>query len=239
MANHFFKFKQFTVYQDLCAMKVCTDACLFGAWVVNYLQKKQPASILDIGTGTGLLTMMLAQHTSASINAIEIEDDAAGQAQFNFSQCPWENRIRLIRGDVKELKLNEGIDYDFIISNPPFFENDLPSNIYKKDVAHHSKALTFKELIYSISNLLNKGGQFAILVPFNRNNYFIEEAEKVGFYVEKVTHVKQTTKHDFFRSMLIFSSYAQKTEKNELCIKDKNDYTFQFKELLSSYYLPF
>ena len=239
MANHYFKFKQFTVYQDQCAMKVCTDACLFGAWVVNYLKNKQPPSILDIGTGTGLLTMMLAQHTSASIDAIEIDEGASAQAQFNFSQSPWENRIHLINGDVKELNLNEGLSYDFIISNPPFFENDLPSNNHKKNIALHSKLLTFNELIDCISRLLNKNGQFALLVPYTRHQYLIEEASKAGFHAEKIAHVKQTTEHTYFRSMVVFSTNPQSTEKNDICIKDNHGYTATFKELLSSYYLPF
>jgi tRNA1Val (adenine37-N6)-methyltransferase len=239
MANHYFKFKQFTVYQDQCAMKVCTDACLFGAWVVDYLKDKQPPSILDIGTGTGLLTMMLAQQSTAKIDAIEIEEGASAQAQFNFSQSPWKNRLQLIRGDVKEYNLKGGLGYDFIISNPPFFENDLPSAIHQKNVALHSKALTFKELIDCISKLLNNNGQFAILVPYTRYQYLIKEAAKAGFHVDKVTHVKQTTQHDFFRSMLIFSTNTPLPEENEICIKDHNEYSTTFKELLSSYYLPF
>lgn len=239
MANHFFKFKQFTVYQDQCAMKVCTDACLFGAWVVDYLKDNQPPSILDIGTGTGLLTMMLAQHCSAKIDAIEIEEGASAQAQFNFSQSPWEKQLQLIRRDVKEFNLNGGLGYHFIISNPPFYENDLPSPVQNKNLALHSKALTFKELIDCISKLLNNDGQFAILVPYTRYQYLIEEAAKAGFHVNKVTHVKQTTQHDFFRSMLIFSTNTHLAEENEISIKDHNEYTSTFKELLSSYYLPF
>ena len=239
MGNHFFNFKQFTVYQDQCAMKVCTDACLFGSWVTNYIADNYLSAILDIGAGTGLLSLMIAQQSVHSIEAIEIEAAAAHQATNNFNQSPWSNQLKLIHGDVQDLFLKKEIQYDFIISNPPFFEHDLPSNNSNKNLALHSKALTLKELINSIENLLSSTGEFAILIPYVRFEYLVEIAQSKGYHLKKVTHVKQTTHHSFFRSMLIFSRKACLPEINEMSIKENNMYSTEFRQLLSSYYLQF
>lgn len=119
MSNSYFQFKQFIIHQDACAMKVCTDACLFGAWVANKVQKLKPNSVLDVGAGTGLLSLILAQKTDAIIHAVEIDDEAAKQAEDNFKSSPWSNRIKIINQPVQNIKITG--KYDFILSNPPFF----------------------------------------------------------------------------------------------------------------------
>lgn len=239
MPNHYFQFKEFTVYQDACAMKVCTDSCLFGAWVASLLRQQQPSvqQILDIGTGTGLLAMMLAQQVPATIDAVEIDEAAAHQASANFSASPWSSRLRVTQGAIQEFTATTDRKYDFIIINPPFFENDLQSGQENRNLALHSKALKLTELIKAIQQLLKPGGHFAILLPFLRCVYFKAAAEKAGFYPYKELRVKQTSSHDFFRSMLLFGQQTTTLIPKDLAIKDGTDYTSGFRELLAPYYL--
>jgi tRNA1Val (adenine37-N6)-methyltransferase len=239
MPNHYFQFKEFTVYQDACAMKVCTDSCLFGAWVASVLRQQRPPvqQILDIGTGTGLLALMLAQQVPAAIDAVEIDEAAAQQAAANFSAAPWSSRLKVLHSAIQELAKTTARQYDFIIINPPFFENDLQSGQGNRNLALHSKALKLTELIEAIQQLLKPDGYFAILLPFSRCTYFKTEAEKSGFYPNRELRVKQTTGHDFFRSMLLFSRQTSAIDPEDMAIKQGADYTNGFRELLAPYYL--
>jgi tRNA1Val (adenine37-N6)-methyltransferase len=241
MPNQFFQFKQFTIYQDHCAMKVCTDSCLFGAWVADYLEqeKNNQQNILDIGTGTGLLALMLAQKTNAIIDAVEIEEAASIQARNNFLASPWSSRLQVYNTPIQLFKTTNPNSYDFIICNPPFFENNLKTDNKLKNLALHSEALTLSELILQIQFHLNLNGQFAILLQFDRSNYFIAEALKLGFHIQVTINVKQTPNHPFFRSMMLFGNNSTSTITKELIIKENNEYTTDFSRLLTDYYLPF
>ena len=119
MSNNYFQFKQFTIHQDKCAMKVCTDACLFGAFVANEIQDKTINHILDIGAGTGLLSLMLAQKSNAAIDAVEIDKSTYEQAEENISQSSWKEKITVYNSGIADFYSN--YKYDLIISNPPFF----------------------------------------------------------------------------------------------------------------------
>ncbi len=167
MANNYFKFKQFTIQQGGCAMKVTTDACLFGAWVASNIQENlyYIKRILDIGTGTGLLSVMLAQQSPAYIDSVEIDTDAAQQAQTNFKGVLWQGGLKVYETAIQHFI---GKPYDFIITNPPFFDNDLKSDDVKRNLALHSSALSLEELLANITRLLLPTGQFAILLPFHR-----------------------------------------------------------------------
>ncbi|MFZ2783079.1 MAG: methyltransferase [Sediminibacterium sp.] len=241
MPNPYFHFKAFTIYQDACAMKVCTDSCLFGAWVAEYLQQQQPnvKNILDIGTGTGLLALMLAQQLPALVGAVEIDEAAAVQAAGNFSASPWSARLQVSHCSIQDFAAASPTRYDFIISNPPFFENDLQSGQENRNLALHSKALRLNELIGGIEQLLHPGGHFAVLIPFSRSAYFKAEAEKSGFYPFGEVRVRQTTGHGFFRSMLIFGKESAECITEDLAIKEGPGYTNGFRKLLTPYYLPF
>ena len=145
MANQYFQFKEFIIQQDACGMKVTTDGCLFGAWAASLIQSINPQQILDIGTGTGLLSLMLAQQTTATIDAVEIDEAAAVQANQNVASSKWKKQITIHQTNI--LNYSKNIQYDFIVTNPPFFVNDLRSNDAKRNLAMHSSHLSLIELL--------------------------------------------------------------------------------------------
>jgi tRNA1Val (adenine37-N6)-methyltransferase len=238
MSNTYFQFKQFTVEQERCAMKVCTDACLFGAYTATLIEegKLTATNILDIGTGTGLLSLMLAQKTPAQIDAVEIDKAAFYQARENFEESPWKERLKVFHSSI--LQFDSAKKYDCIISNPPFFEKDLKSDDDKKNAAKHDSTLTLQQLLEVVTKYLEDNGVFVVLLPYHRINYCIEEAEKAGLYLSKKVLVKQTPLHAWFRGMLFFSRQQTISTKEEISIRDKmGDYTNKFMDLLQDYYL--
>jgi tRNA1Val (adenine37-N6)-methyltransferase len=239
LANHYFKFKQFTIHQQMCAMKVTTDGCLFGAVCASIVLPEKPLlyNVLDIGAGTGLLSLMFAQqHPNAHITAVEIDTNAANQAAENFSNSPWNNRLNIKCSSIQEFSPSQ--PYDLIVSNPPFYENQLVSGTVNKDLAHHSSQLTLMELITLIKKLLTGEGQCMILMPYSREEETIAKSAVNELFVRKIVRVRQTPKHNFFRSILIFSQYLNDSaNKEELLIKDDTgEYSAAFKNLLSPYY---
>jgi tRNA1Val (adenine37-N6)-methyltransferase len=239
MPNPYFQFKQFRIQQDLCAMKVCTDACIQGALAAKMLsgETKKDLHILDIGTGTGLLTLMLAQQLRlAHFDAIEVNENAYLQAEKNFGFSPWQDRIKLFQGDVRHHSSDK--TYNFIICNPPFYENDLKSASVHKNQAMHATSLTQQELLISIKNNLADKGSFCVMYPYSRTNIFINKAAEFNFYPKEILQVKQSSEHPFFRSIIFFSSKQQSVTYEEFCIRDKaGDYTKEFIALLKPYYL--
>ncbi len=236
MPNNYFQFKKFTVYQDRCAMKVCTDACLFGAYIANAIKDMEVAGILDIGTGTGLLPLMLAQQTNAAIDTIEIDKAAYEQASDNIQQSPWAERITVFNEDVNDF--DEAKQYDLIISNPPFFEGDLKSVAANKNAAKHDTTLTLSQLLQSVKKHLHPGGLFAALLPYHRVNDCIAEAGNAGLFLSEKVLVKQTPSHNYFRGILIFSHHQMNIGAEEILIRDeKGNYSDQFIDLLKLYYL--
>lgn len=238
MANTFFKFKQFTVHQGLCAMKVCTDACIQGAFTAQYLVDKNTTvpAILDIGAGTGLLSLMLAQRIPATITAVELDPDAAQQALANFGASPWADRLSLTQTDVR--KMASGLQYDFIITNPPFYESALKSGHAQKDQAMHATHLSYKELIAAIDRLLSPSGEVCILLPYAVFEIFRELALVAGFQLREVLYIRQSVNHGFFRAVGIFGRSVEHATVKEMSIHDENRlYTNSFALLLTPYYL--
>lgn len=255
MPNNYFQFKQFTVQQERAALKVSTDSCLFGAWVAEEVRGRKDdvrsmmyelgtpltthyslLTILDIGTGTGLLMLMLAQKCNASIDGIEIDEPSYEQAKENISASIWKERLQLFHGDVKQFGFTA--KYDLIISNPPFYEGDLKSDAKSRNVAMHDAGLKLDELISIVANNLSADGCFAVLLPFTRAIYMIELAAAANLHLQKHVQVKQSVKHGFFRSMLLFTRTKAQPFVEELAIKDaNNEYTKDFVNLLKDYYL--
>jgi tRNA1Val (adenine37-N6)-methyltransferase len=219
-------------------MKVCTDSCLFGAYLSDKIEQKiiQPKRILDIGSGTGLLSLMIAQKSKAIIDAVEIDADSFTQTKKNFLESPWNKQLQAFYADVKSW--NASIKYDLIISNPPFFENDLKSENKNKNLAKHHDGLTLKELLQSIKNNLEANGNFAVLLPFHRAEYFKIISQENNFYLKDKLLIKQTQSHSYFREILFFGSKPSQTISKELVIKnDTENYTEDFNFLLKDYYL--
>ncbi len=262
MSNSWFQFKQFMIRQDRCAMKVCTDACIFGAWCSGRIMAG--ARVLDIGSGTGLLMLMLAQRHEGGIEGIEIDPDAFGQLQENIAQSPWNERIRAYLGDVREFSFPG--KFDFIITNPPFFEDDLPADTGAKNLARHSTALKLSELITVLDANLASAGSFCILLPFQRAEYFEGLATTRGFHLLDQLRLRQRAGDDPFRAILHFSrkeigpagtsfrtsptaaagassgaipaAAPDVAPVNELIIRDEDgNYTEEFVELMKDYYL--
>jgi tRNA1Val (adenine37-N6)-methyltransferase len=239
MSNTFFQFKQFTIHQDQCAMKVCTDACLFGAWMNEVITRNGLAfsNALDIGTGTGLLSLMLAQEKDVEIEALEINENAANQAIQNVADSPWKNKVIIHNQSLQEFTPQK--KYDFIFSNPPFFENDLTSSDKNKNAAKHESTLTIDVLIDFIKNNLAESGYAAVLLPFHRTVYIETLLEKHAMFTFEKMQVRQSVRHDFFRTMIFFTNTKGKSsEVKEMSIQDeKRNYTEAFGKLLSRYYL--
>jgi tRNA1Val (adenine37-N6)-methyltransferase len=233
--NNYFQFKQFTVYQNKCAMKVCTDACLFGS--ISPALTTRDLRVLDIGTGTGLLSLMYAQrHTDAMIDAVEIDPSAAEQATENFAASAWRDRLKVYNISIQEFK--PAHSYDVIISNPPFFDNDLKSNDTKRNLALHSAALNLEELIASNDRLLKHDGCFGVLLPYHRTEYFQQLAAAKGFHLAQKILVKQSPQHSYFRSILFFSRKEIIAVEREIVIQETSrKYTPDFTALLKDYYL--
>jgi tRNA1Val (adenine37-N6)-methyltransferase len=219
-------------------MKVCTDSCLFGAWIASAIEDKNilAETILDIGTGTGLLSLVLAQKTNAGIDAVEIDTNAYEQAVQNIKASPWNRQIKVFRADIK--KWNASLKYDLIVSNPPFYQNDLLPEDDAKNIAKHSAALSLKELIIITKNLLNENGTFAILLPWYRTKLFENSATGYSIFIKKKIEVKQKPSHKYFRTMLLLQNKKTAKSESELVIKNsENEYSHKFKDLLKDYYL--
>jgi len=237
MPNSYFQFKQFTIQQDQCAMKVCTDACILGAWFAEKIPSH--STVLDIGSGTGLLMLMLAQKNKSEIDGIELDFPAFKQLKENISNSKWKDNMRVFPGDVRSFSFP--IKYDFIIANPPFFEGDLLSPSLGKNMAMHSKSLTLDDLIRVIDVNLSASGYFGVLLPSHRADRFVQLALDNNFYVHEKLLIRQTPNHSHFRNIIHFSRNKNNFMPTaELTIQNETgDYTPEFVELLRDYYLNF
>ncbi len=238
MPNTYFQFKQFTIQQDKTQMKVCTDSCLFGAWVANEINNQtSPSTILDIGTGTGLLSLMIAQKINGShIDAVEPDATSAQQAKENFAASAWSEKLKVFECRIQDFTAEK--KYDFIVSNPPFYEDDLLSKSDAKNRANHHTGLRFSEWMSCTKSLLSEGGSFAVLLPYRRANEFEVLANEAHYFVNKKVGVKPTENHPYFRSMLLFSKEQKGVLQEEVIIKNKgNEYSSAFHFLLKDYYL--
>ena len=248
MSNSYFQFKQFTIHQDRCAMKVTTDGCLFGAWAAERVGSSETGvrsreslagSILDIGTGTGLLSLMIAQHCTADITTVEIDTESFEQASDNISASPWADRIKIFHADVREFEFSK--QYDVIMSNPPFYEKELKTDDAKKNIARHNEGLLLPELLTIIKKNLKPDGIFFLLLPFKRNEEIRKLLTESDLTIQQLTCVRQSTNHDFFRIMLagkLKTGESVETKIDDISIKDEQDqYTQAFADLLKNYYL--
>ena len=228
------------MHQEHTAMKVCTDACLFGAWAAADAQMQSAKKILDIGSGTGLLSLMLAQQSAAHITAIEIEDGAFEQTKTNFDLCPWKDRLNAIHSSIQTYASNNKQNlFDCIITNPPFYEGDLTSPDSTKNLAAHSTALPWDELVKSVANLLQENGAWYVLVPTLRAYTMQKLALNDGLQLSEECLMYNDAKHLPIRAMLKFVKQKEAViQRKKIIIKNADQsYTAEFSNYLKDYYL--
>jgi tRNA1Val (adenine37-N6)-methyltransferase len=237
MHNKFFRFKQFTIHHDRCAMKVGTDGVLLGAWINIDNSKK----ILDIGTGSGLIAIMLGQRSNASIEAIEIDQSAFTQATENISNCLWNSRILVQNISLQEFTSILQKKFDLIVCNPPFFEKSLKSSLPLRNMARHDKMLTHSEIIGCVVKILNPGGRFGLIIPYTEGIQFIAKASKKGLFCIRKTSVKTKPHSTVKRLLMEFSTIPEYCLENSLIITGERDEEFskEYKDLTKDFYLNF
>jgi len=244
--NKPFHFKQFTVHQDRCEMKIGTDGVLLGAW--TSLQHN-PTSILDIGAGTGIIALQLAQRSAAElIDAIEIDENAYEQCVENFEASPWGDRLFCYHADLNEFTEEmAGEQYDLIVSNPPFYSPPLPSASPPKGekkmsqsrkLARFNDALPFEHLVTSVSLLLSENGIFSTIIPKKEEERFIQLASTKGLFINRICRVRGTGTSEEKRSLLEFSFSETSPKIEHLTIEiSRHNYTEAYKNLVSDFYL--
>ncbi|WP_353780079.1 methyltransferase [Winogradskyella sp. 3972H.M.0a.05] len=217
-------------------MKIGTDGVLLGAWTSV---EKNPFSVLDIGAGTGVLSLMLAQRSFAElIDAIEIDADAYEQCTDNFENSPWNDRLFCYHASLEEFTEEIDDKYDLIISNPPFYSEDYKTEDSSRDLARFADALPFEELLSCASKLLSPEGTFSVIIPFKEEPSFLSKALEYGLYPSRILHVKGNPDSSFKRSLIEFSRYQATTEISELTIEiSRHNYTEVYKELTKDFYL--
>lgn len=232
-----FQFKQFTIQQDRCAMKVGTDAVLLGAWCPI---DNRPFTVLDIGSGTGILSLMLAQRSNAEqIDALEIDDNAYEQCVENFESSPWGDRLFCFHAGLDEFIEEPEEEYDIIISNPPFYSEDYKTDNEQRDLARFQDALPFEDLIEAAHLLLSENGIFTVIIPFKEEEKFIDLCAEAELYPVKVTRVKGTPTSEIKRSLLAFKRYELSVlTADELVIETaRHQYTEEYIALTQDFYL--
>ena len=236
-----FTFKQFQVNQDRCAMKIGTDGVLLGAWtpLIN-----KPFNVLDIGAGTGILSLMLAQRSNAApnnvgiIDAIEIDEDAYEQCVENFEASPWGDKLFCFHAGLDEFVDEPEDEYDLIISNPPFYTDDYKSDNSSRDLARFEDALPFEELIEAAALLLSDNGIFSVIIPYKEEERFVAMCKELDLFPLKITRVKGTPTSEIKRSLLAFCRMEQIPLIDELVIEiSRHNYTPEYIELTKDFYL--
>jgi len=234
--NSYFQFKQFRIVQERSAMKVGMDGVLLGAWV-NALGADQ---ILDIGTGTGLIALMLAQkNTLAQVDAIEIDRDACDEAAFNVQQSNWSNRIKLFCQSFQEFTTEK--KYDLIVGNPPFFGNGVKAPTETRAQARHADALPLDELVSGAANLIQENGRIALILPAEQLQEVENLAKISGLFLSRLCRVKPNPIKPDFRILVELSKKQSPLQEENLMIEFEthHDYTPEYKELTKDFYLKF
>lgn len=234
MSNPFFKFKQFSIYQDKCAMKVGVDGVLLGAWT----DTDNVTNILNVGTGTGLIALMLAQRSNIEIQAIDIDADAVCQARENINQSPWSGRVNAIQIPFQDLSDNSNEKFDLIVSNPPFFVNSLKAPDTKRNVARHTDTLTHNDLVDCALSLLSETGKLCIILPVQEGEKCIEYAITKGLFCSRLVEVSPAPGKQVHRLLIELSVLESACSKTKLTIESaRHIYSPEFTALVRDYYL--
>ena len=231
-----FEFKQFSVQQNRSAMKIGTDGVLLGAWVTL---EQNPESILDLGAGTGILSLQLAQRSfSEIIDAVELDEEAYEECVENFEASDWGDRLFCYHASIQQFASEIEDTYDLIISNPPFYSDDYKSDDKARNTARFTDILPFDELIASVSQLLSKKGIFALIIPKKEEEYFINLASTFNLFPKRICSVKGSPSSKVKRSLLEFSFTKSEITFEELTIEvSRHNYTEAYKNLVKDFYI--
>lgn len=231
-----FKFKQFHIFHDKSSMKVGTDAVLLAALV----EMSECNSILDIGCGSGVISLMCAQKSKAEISAIDIDQNSVEQAHENFESSKWKSRFTATECSLQEYaKLSEH-KFDLLISNPPFFENALKSPLETRNKARHNDTLSSEDLLTSAHRLLNTHGKLALILPFSEGKEFIKIASSHQFYLQRRVEIQPKASKIANRLVLEFVLSPCETTKENIIIREEgNDYTEEYRCVTKDFYLAF
>lgn len=233
--NNYFEFKQFTVWQNHAAMRVGTDGVLLGAWANTY----NAQNILDIGTGTGLIALMLAQRSNANIYAIDIDKSAIIDATYNFEQSAWANRLSVSLNSLNDFAQSTNQQYDVIVCNPPFFTESKKPDCKKRELARHNNSLSFEELAINAAKLLNPNGKFSVILPAESERTFKIAASEARLFASRICRVKPKPLKAPKRVLIEFMFESDHAEESELTIETEQHhvYTSHFKALVCEFYL--
>ena len=235
MSNNFFRFKQFAVFQDLCAMKVGTDGVLLGAWSEvtgrNY--------ILDIGTGTGLVALMLAQRNhNAIIHGLDIDEGCVIQAKQNIARSSFANRIDVRTISFQDFAQQSYKKYDLIVSNPPYFQNALKSPTLSRNHARHNDSLSFYDILSSGATLLSEEGRIALILPHEFKQTILDHATTMQLFANRITNVFPLPHKPAKRLLIEFGVIKRECVEDELIIEhSRHQYTDDFNALTKEFYL--
>ena len=236
MANNYFNFKQFTIYQEKSAFKVGTDGVLLGASAdITGVRK-----ILDIGSGTGLISIMLAQRCDAEIVAIEPDYDSFIQACNNVILCKWSSRIRVEHTNLQNYYPGTG-KFDLIVTNPPFFTGSMKNPDPRKSAARHSDTMSSDAILDGVRRLMADGGRFQLIMPYVEGNIFIAEAYRYGLYCNNILKIKPLPTAETTRLILSFSRERLIVKEKFLTIEhgSRHDFTEEYINLTKDFYLKF
>ncbi|MGM0408374.1 MAG: tRNA1(Val) (adenine(37)-N6)-methyltransferase [Bacteroidota bacterium] len=237
MPNDYFKFKQFTIFQDKCAMKVGTDGVLLGAWA----NVENADRMLDIGTGTGLIALMLAQRSNAIIDAIELDQNACIQAQENVSHSPWIDRINIIHQSFQDFSNVTEAKYNLIVCNPPYFQNSLTAPDENRTKARHNTELQLADIIDGTQKCLSESGTLSLILPYVEGSLFIAKAAEQGLYCVRQTNVLPKPGQKPKRLLLEFQRIKKSFIEEHLVIElnKRHQYSDDYKNLTRDFYLAF
>jgi tRNA1Val (adenine37-N6)-methyltransferase len=238
MRNDTFEFKKFKIKQDKCAMRVSTDAVLLGAWVIP----NGSSNILDIGTGTGVIALMLAQKSNANIVAIDIDKESTNQAKINVEESIFKGKVDVFHQSFQDLVKSSDQKFDLIVTNPPYFIDSFKNANEIKSSARHTDLLSFQDLVSGVKKLLNEKGKFCLILPTNEARIFRELAQAKGLYLSKLLRIRTRFEKDSEKRHLMQFEFKESEFSESTLVIEKDshrNYTDEYKELTKDYYLKF
>ncbi len=237
MAYNYFQFKQFTILQEHSAMKVGTDGVLLGAWAHG----EQATHILDIGTGTGLIALMLAQRSNALIDALELDEAAYHEARHNVAQSPWPERINIWHGSFQDFAKQAAPSYDLVVCNPPFFNHSLKASSEQRTKARHTDTLTTTDIFSGVQGLLTPNGRFEVIIPAENLTAYKQSVAQHQCYLNHLLWIKPTPEKDAKRVLCSFSKTPFPLNEETLIVESggRHIYSEEYKKLTKDFYLGF